>query len=135
MKFKFIGLHLDFIGFSASVACAIHCAGLPFLLTFMPLAGLEMLENPWIEYSFILISIVIATSSLTHGYRRHHGKPLALITVTFGFLFIATGQLLPFEWTEILLTSIGGLIVALAHLLNWKHIKLSKVEYPDCCRD
>lgn len=132
MKNQFIGFHLDFIGFSASLACAIHCAALPFLLTLAPLMGLEMLDNPWIEYAFIGLSIVIASSALLHGYRRHHKKPMALIIVALGFLLIGAGQTLPFEWTEILLTASGGLVVALAHLVNWRHIKQSEVKYPAC---
>lgn len=133
MNNRFIGLHLDFIGFSASMACAIHCAVLPFLLTLAPLAGLEVLENPWIEYSFILVSLGIASSALIHGYRKHHQKSMSLIIVGFGFLFIMAGQLLPYEWTEITLTATGGVIVAIAHLVNWRHIRQSEVEYPDCC--
>ena len=133
MNNRFIGLHIDFIGFSASMACAIHCAALPFLLTLAPLAGLEILENPWIEYSFILVSLGIASSALMHGYRKHHQKALSLIVVVIGFLFIGAGQLLPYEWTEIALTATGGVIVAVAHLINWKHIRQFEIEYPNCC--
>lgn len=133
MKNRFIGLHLDFIGFSASVACALHCAALPFILTLAPLAGLEILDNPWVEYAFIAASLIIAVSSLSHGYRKHHHKPESLITVAFGFLLIGVGQLIHAEAWEIPLMAAGGSIVALAHLINWKHIQQSEVEYPDCC--
>ena len=127
MKNQFIGLHLDFIGFGASMLCAIHCAALPFLLTLAPLAGLQFLDNHWIEYTIILFSLIIAANSLVSSYTRHHHSFLALAVAFSGFLLIGAGQLLEFEWTEILLTSCGGILIAIAHLINWKLIKQSRI--------
>ena len=124
-KNQFIGLHLDFIGFSASMLCAVHCAALPFLLTLAPLAGLQFLDNPWVEYSFIFLSFLIASNALVQGYRRHHQKITALIVAFGGFVLIGFGQLLESEWSEILLTTCGGITIAIAHILNWKYIQLS----------
>ena len=133
MKNRFVGLHLDFIGLSASLICALHCAALPLLLTMAPLAGLEVLENPWIDFSFIAVSFVIAISSLSHGYRKHHHRSMSLMVATIGFLLIAAGQLIHSEAMEIPLMVSGGSMVAIAHLINWRHIQQSEVKYPDCC--
>ncbi|MDW3192931.1 MAG: MerC domain-containing protein [Cytophagales bacterium] len=111
------------------------CIALPFLLTFAPLAGLEVLENPWIEFSFIAASFAIAISSLSHGYKKHHHKPLSLIVAGLGFLMISAGQLIHSEALEVPLMAAGGSLVAIAHLINWKHIQQSEVEYPDCCEE
>ena len=127
MKNHFFGLHLDFIGFGTSILCAIHCATLPFLLTFAPLAGLQFLDNPWIEYSIILLSLLIAINSLMGSYSRHHQKLAALVLAVIGFVFIGFGQLLELEWTEVLLTAAGGVMIAIAHLVNWKLIRQSSV--------
>ena len=132
MKNQFVGLHLDFVGFSASLLCAVHCAALPFLLSLAPLAGLQFLENPWIEYTIILVSFFVASYALVHGYRRHHRKALALIIVTIGFFFIGAGHLLHMEWTEVVFTSCGGTLIATAHLINWRQIRQSKVGFPNC---
>ncbi len=135
MKNQFIGFHLDFVGFSASLLCAIHCAALPFLLTMAPLAGLRFLDNPWIEYAIIILSVFIASRALIHSYLKHHKKLLALIVALAGFILIGTGQLLHVEhaeWQEVLFTSVGGTTVAVAHLINWRHIKKSRIEFPDC---
>ena len=127
MKNQFIGLHLDFIGFSASMLCAVHCAALPFLLSLAPLAGLQFLENPWIEYCIILLSFFIASSALIHGYRKHHQKKLSVLIAILGFILIAVGHLFESsEWWEIVFTSLGGVTIAVAHLINWRHIKLSE---------
>ena len=126
MKNTFVGLHLDFLGFSASMLCAIHCAALPFLLSMAPLAGLQFLDNHWIEYSIILLSLFIASNSLIGSYRKHHQKFLALIIALIGFSLVGLGQVLEAEWKEVLFTSTGGAIIAIAHLVNWKLIKQSK---------
>ncbi len=123
MKNQFVGLHADFIGFSASLLCAIHCLALPFLLSLVPLAGSHFMHNHWFEYAIILLSLVVASYALIHGYRKHHHNLLPLIMVTTGFILIAAGHLLPIVWSESLLSGGGGVTIALAHLLNWKYIK------------
>ena len=134
MNNQFIGLHLDFIGFITSLLCALHCAALPILLSMAPLAGLQFLANPWIEYVIILLSFFIASSSLVRSYRKHHQNLIPLIVALVGFTLIGTGQFLEPEWKEVLLTSSGGANIALAHLINWKFMRQSKVESPRILR-
>lgn len=122
MKNSSMGLPLDFIGFGASLLCALHCAALPFFLSLIPLSGLQYLDNAWIEYTIIFASFSIASYSLIQGYLRHHQK-LALLLVTAGFALIGTGHFLGHEWNEALLTASGALIVAVAHLLNWSYTR------------
>ncbi len=129
IKNQFVGLHLDFIGFSASLLCALHCAALPLLLSLAPLTGLQFLDNPWIEYTLILLSVVIASNALIHGYRRHHQKLMALLVAATGFSLITMGRLIEVEWSEVLLTSTGGVVIAMAHLLNWRDIRRSAMSF------
>ena len=123
MKDRFVGLHVDFMGFGVSLLCAVHCAGLPFLLSFAPLLGLGFLGNSWIEYGIIFISFLVASFALIRGYTTCHRKPLALIVVFFGFVLISLGHSLGLEALEVILTSIGAVIVATAHIINWKHMR------------
>lgn len=125
MKNRFAGLHIDFIGFVASLLCAVHCAALPFLLALSPLAGLQFLDNHWIEYAIILFSFVIASRALLQGY-RYHKKLIPLILTVTGFAFIGLGQVIELEWMEALFMSIGGVTIATAHLINWKLLKRSE---------
>ncbi|UZR98373.1 MerC domain-containing protein [Chondrinema litorale] len=120
MKNSFIGLHLDFVGFSASVLCIVHCLALPFLVNLAPLIGLSFINNPWVEMAIILVSFCVASFALVQGYRKQHQKSLALIVVTIGFIFIAFGQFQDVEWNEILLTSCGSVLIATAHIINWR---------------
>ena len=132
MKSRFVGLHPDFMGFSASLFCALHCAALPFLLTLAPLAGLQFLRNPWVEYTLILLSFGIAYHALIPGYRQYHRKPLALVLVGMGFLLIGTAHSLAPEAYEAVSTSTGAGLVAIAHLINWKQLRQAQVTSPDC---
>lgn len=123
MKDQFVGIHMDFLGFAMSLLCAIHCAGLPLLLSLMPLLGLGFLENPWIEYGIIMMSFLIASYALARGYIKFHKKPLAFFCVLIGFSLIVAANILHTEAFEIALTSSGALIVSLAHFVNWIHIR------------
>lgn len=125
MKEHFFKIQWDFVGLGASLACAVHCLIVPFLVSLAPLAGFQVLNNVWIEYTVIMVGFVIAAIALWHGYRHHHGKPLALIIVIIGFLLIGTGHFFQVGWVEIVLASIGATVVAVAHLINWKHIRQS----------
>jgi len=119
MKNQFVGFHVDFIGFSVSLLCAIHCAILPFLLSLIPLAGLQFLNNPWIEYIIILLSFCIASVALLNGYLKHHRKLLPLILLTIGFILISTGYFSEIAWAEIIFTASGGIAIAIGHFRNY----------------
>lgn len=124
-KNQFIGLHLDFIGFSASLLCAIHCMAVPFLVTLAPLARLHVFHASWLEYTVIFLSFCIGSISLVHGYQTHHQNGLALVILVAGFLLIGSGHLFKTHWGELLLTGSGGIVIATAHLINWRHIRQS----------
>ncbi len=131
---RFFSLHPDFLGFSTSLLCAIHCALMPFLFTLLPLSSLQVLSNPWVEYAIIVISLCIAIASLSHGYRRHHKRGTAIAVVLTGFLGIGAGQIVESTWFEAILTSTGALMVASAHVINWQHIRQSRITYPECLK-
>ncbi len=123
MKNNFVAFHMDFVGFCSSVLCAIHCTLIPVLISLAPLAGLQFLTNPIIEYSLILISIFIASSALFRGFTRYYQDPLPLVIVGYGFLLIILGRFANAEWQEIFFSSVGALSVAIAHIVNWVRVK------------
>lgn len=125
MRNHFIGFHLDFIGFSTSLLCAVHCIALPFLLSLAPLLGLQFLENEWIELLIIATSFIIASLAISHGYLSHHRKRMALFMVMAGFSFIVIGHASGIEWLEIIFSVLGGVTIAGAHLVNWIYIRRS----------
>lgn len=62
---------LDKLGILASVACAVHCAVLPLVITVLPLIGMEFLANEWVEISMICLAIGIGAWSLVGAYSSH----------------------------------------------------------------
>ena len=122
MKERFIGIHLDFFGFLASGLCAIHCAVLPAVLAFGALSSLSWLGNPQIELIFICISVVLASFSLVQSYFRVHRRALPLLVVGLGFALIL-GSRFSGEFAHHALTTIGGIAIATAHLMNWRFLR------------
>ncbi len=125
MKNNFVRLHLDFVGFSASMLCAVHCAALPIWMTIGTLGGMVWLENPFFEGIFIAASVGIAAWSLSRSYWLHHHQWTALKIVAAGFLLLLAGRLVENAW-EVALTVAGGITIAAAHWVNWRLSKNCK---------
>lgn len=117
---NFKTINLDKIGITASTACAIHCAALPFFLTLLPLWGLEFLATPFLEMSMILLSLILGVWSLSKSYRQIHRNPYPIITLACGFMFILIGHLSEIDLIEPILIPVGGFTIAGAHFLNLK---------------
>jgi hypothetical protein len=112
---------LDQLGMTASVACALHCAALPFAAIALPLLGLEFLANIWIEVIMILFSLIIGTWSMLSSHREHRNY-IPVMVLLAGFMLIWSGH---FLWChlEAVLIPVGGFTVAGAHYINLKLIR------------
>lgn len=119
MKTSFLS-KLDQIGFTASALCAAHCALMPFVITLLPLIGLEFLSSPWVEIAVISLSVVVGISSLIPSYVRFHRKCGPILLLLLGFILIFGTHLLGFHDIEPVLVPLGGLTIAAAHFINWK---------------
>ena len=119
MKHSVKSSALDQLGMTASLACAIHCAALPFFITTLPLWGLEFLAHSWVELSMICLSLIIGISSLVSSFPKHK-KVIPILVLIIGFVLIATGHY-TLESLEAVLIPIGGFTIAAAHYLNWKY--------------
>ena len=110
----------DRFGAAASFLCALHCAALPFVMALLPALGLGFLASHAFERGFVAFAIVLASVSLAAGFRRHR-HPGALRILVPGIALLLAGILLDADARPILhalLVSIGGLLVALAHVAN-----------------
>ena len=54
-------INYDALGIAASVACAIHCALLPLVLTSLPVLGINIINNTWFEVFMILLAAAIGS--------------------------------------------------------------------------
>lgn len=116
---RIIRSYLDLLGFSASFLCAVHCVLMPLVLSMGLLGGMSWLESAWVEWSFILTTLVLASWSLFGSLSKHRNtKPL--IIAALGFVLIIVLH----EWfghgAGHYFSALGGILVAYAHYLNWR---------------
>ena len=98
-------------------ACAIHCLAMPLLGTVLPLVGLSFLANERVEFILIVSAIGLAIGSLALGVRRHRNWRAFLVLIA-ALAFIATAQTAVEGTFEVVFYSIGGILLASAHLVN-----------------
>ena len=68
---------LDIVGATASVVCAVHCAGVALLLGIVP--ALQMVAQPWVDWYFLSASTMVGLMALIPGFRQHrHPMPLVM---------------------------------------------------------
>ena len=114
---------VDKLGSVGAALCAVHCALLPFALALLPVLGLGILASPAFEIGFVGFATFLASASLWHGYRHHRAYHAFLLLVP-GLVALWAGILVPVLHHERVLhaiaMSIGGALVALAHLANMR---------------
>jgi len=127
LLFYICGMHFhkntarfDEIGMVASTVCAIHCAAVPLVLTGLPLVGLEFLAMPWVEWGMIAFALIVGLYSIGLSYWRTHKRPLPVILLLGGFILIAFGYGFLHGRGEGFVVPTGGLLIALAHLVNYR---------------
>ncbi|CAN5601893.1 MerC domain-containing protein [soil metagenome] len=110
----------DRIGFTASFLCAIHCALLPLALALLPALALRV--GGWIDLdqAFVVFATVLGLGTLTLGYRRHRAFHAWALLLP-GLALVWAGAFSPLHDHSIfhaMVMTIGGLLLAGAHLLN-----------------
>ena len=69
----------DLLGITASVACAIHCAAMPFVIGFLPALGLSFLAEEAFHKWMAGACFVLALAAFIPGWRRHRRCAPALV--------------------------------------------------------
>lgn len=110
----------DRIGFAASLLCAVHCALLPVLLALAPALGLKV--GGWIDFdqAFVVFASLLGATTLTLGYRRHRAFHAWVLLVP-GLLLVWGASFTPLHEhgpTHTVMMTLGGLALAVAHLVN-----------------
>lgn len=115
MSFK---INWDALGIATSIACAIHCAVLPLLLTSLPILGTNIIDNEAFEYFMILVAFIIGANALWHGYKRHHHQASPYILFGIGILLLLAKQV----WHEWQLWFLIPAVIAIvyAHFRNYQ---------------
>jgi len=128
MKFK---INWDAFGIAASVACAIHCAVLPLILSSLPLFGINIIENQGFEFIMIALAFIMGVYSLYHGRKKHHHSfyPMLLFAAGISLLFIKS--MLHSHNLMLLLPAVS--LVVIAHYVNYKLCRVHNHAHADDC--
>lgn len=124
-------INYDALGIAASLACAIHCAVLPLLLSSLPILGINIINNIYFEFGMILLAAAVGIYSLLHGYKKHHHKLTPIVLFSLGMLFLILKQALDSYKLFLLIPAI--ILIISAHLLNYSNCrKANHCHTSDC---
>ena len=126
-----IKLNWDAFGIATSLACAIHCALLPLVLTSLPLFGINIIENLSFEYLMIAIAFAVGSYSLYHGRKKHHHNWVPLGIFSVGMVLLLA-KVTWHEWRLWLLIPAVICIVS-AHFLNYRLCRKHNHAHSDDC--
>jgi hypothetical protein len=112
------------MGIATSVACAIHCAVLPIVLTSLPILGVNIIHNDFFEWSMIGIAFVVGTTALFHGYKKHHRSFTPIAIFSAGFSFLILKQFVPA--LEYWFLAAAVILIVSAHFVNYRLCHQSK---------
>jgi len=124
-------INWDALGITASLACAIHCALLPLVLTSLPLFGINIIENMAFEMGMIFFAFCVGSYSLYHGWKKHHHSIKPMVVFTTGFIFLVSKQIWH-EWQLWFLIPAVTLIVS-AHVINFRSCRIHNHAHKDDC--
>ena len=116
------------MGIATSVACAIHCALLPLILSTLPIFGINIIHNSFFEWGMIALAFMVGSYSLFHGFFRHHRSFLPILIFSTGFIFLVLKQFYAsFEYGFLF---IAVALIISAHFYNYRLCHRSKCVSP-----
>ena len=112
---------LDGISVCASAACMVHCLALPLLFAALPALAGRLDPGEGFHAVILLLAVPTSALALVGGWRRHRAA-VPLIIGTIGLVLMALGVVLSSrEAIETAVTVSGSLLLAGAHIANWRH--------------
>ena len=123
---------LDGLAIVLGGTCMLHCLTLPLLVTLFPIGQGSLLAEQY--FHLIMLVLIVPTSliALTIGCRKHKDSititlgAIGLVLLSFTALF---GHGVFGELGERISTSFGGLILAAAHIQNFRCCRADKCNH------
>ena len=111
---------LDQFGILISSICLVHCLALPIVIALLPAWEPLLPPDSWVHPLLIGLALPITGLALARGYRAHRDGRAAAYGIV-GLAMIALGAFLGTAPLMVVgLTVAGGLLVAVAHIINWR---------------
>jgi hypothetical protein len=125
-------INYDALGIAASIACAIHCAVLPLLMSSLPILGINIINNFWFEIFMILLAMGIGLHSLTHGFKKHHHRLLPIIVFIIGISLLLVKQI--FHQYQIWFLVPAVILIVSAHFINYRQCRIADHCHTEDCK-
>ena len=113
----------DKTAIAISTLCALHCLFTPLLVVMVPSLSTSLLAGELFHKLLVLVVVPLSVFSLFLGC-QHHNRHRVLLVGALGIAVLVMtaiwGESLPSHDYEVILTLIGSLIVASAHILNFR---------------
>lgn len=124
-------INWDALGIATSVACAIHCAVLPLIISSLPLFGVNIIDNLSFELFMILLAALIGAWSLYHGWKKHHHRIIPFALFFTGLVLLFAKQLWHNEQLVFLVPAV--LLIISAHFFNYRFCRVHNHAHRDDC--
>ena len=109
---------LDKIGISLSFICLIHCLIIPILLIFFPIVNsISFISDEQFHWILFTLILPVAIISLFIGCMKHRNFWI-LLPSGLGILLLILGVV--FHDIEKVSTVLGGIMIAVSHIANYK---------------
>lgn len=116
-------INWDLLGIFTSLACAIHCAILPILLSSLPLFGINIIDSHGFEILMIIIALFVGIYSLSHGI-KHHSLLLPVFLFSGGIILLILKQIWHEDQLWFLVPAV--LLIFAAHYINYRYAAKTK---------
>ena len=122
---------MDKVGAFASAVCAVHCLLTGVALGLLSVVGLGFIGSLATDIVFLVLVLSVGSFAIIHGIKKHHSAVPALIFVA-GLLMFLIGHFAfghshvhaaaepwsPIRVTQVTLSVVGGLCLAMFHVVN-----------------
>lgn len=103
-----------------SLACAIHCAAMPMLISILPLVGMQFLASHLLEGGMLAFGVGFGAYGVIRAYLYQHRDKRPVVALVAGAVLITYGFFFAPEALEPYLVSAGALGIAAAQVLNMR---------------
>ena len=116
-------IKIDKAAIGLSMLCIAHCLLTPIAIIMLPALGATFLGDEIFHYALLFVVIPISMFSLGIGCRKHGRREIllfGLVGISIMSLILIIGEDVLGELGESMLTILGALIVAFAHVRNFR---------------
>jgi hypothetical protein len=110
---------LDGGAIALSALCLAHCLALPLVFAAAPSLAALFPDQAWVHPLILGLAAPLATVALWRGWSRHGDRRPAVLGV-IGIALLGGGVVAGDDGLGTVLTVLGGLTLAAAHLHNWR---------------